>query len=445
MVVLTYIFFVSHAAWKAPLAGLGSIEAKCVLPNQGCTAPAQGTSFIDASGKAKQGIVTGLSAGTTYDCYVVADPKLLKMDKCSKPVRITTLASPTFVYKSSVTPVPIGRKLLQTLTSDTSRCFIGPTGNFTDCVNSGLDNDTVIVGGVVDPNKQFITFDRSSASDPSLNDNFTTCAISPEGIIDSNTCVTAYSPPAGYGVAGYAFDALARRVWFKLSGQNGVMKKEAPAAGKFSVDTLEETSSLVTFNGYAGDMFATCAINAQGEYTGCTQSQPVPGLSFVVGSTPDASGFYTSNRTVYGTSFCQNAFACSPVTGIPTVNGTTVQTESMIFLTDNVVYLFGYSNHTFPTYRCNVANPTTFANCQKVFEEPGKGQALFAPANNGLNAYVVEINPADTQRSARSTLAPQLFVCDVNQATGVFENCKPISNDPSFLETLPIFSSPIVF
>ena len=99
MVVLTYIFFVSHAAWKAPLAGFGSIEAKCVLPNQGCTAPAQGTSFVDASGKAKQGTVTGLSTATTYDCYVVADPKLLTKDKCSKPVRITTLASPTLVYR----------------------------------------------------------------------------------------------------------------------------------------------------------------------------------------------------------------------------------------------------------------------------------------------------------------------------------------------------------
>jgi hypothetical protein len=431
MVVLTYIFFVSHAAWKAPLAGLGSIEAKCVLPNQGCTAPAQGTSFIDASGKAKQGIVTGLSAGTTYDCYVVADPKLLKMDKCSKPVRITTLASPTFVYKSSVTPVPIGRKLLQTLTSDTSRCFIGPTGNFTDCVNSGLDNDTVIVGGVVDPNKQFITFDRSSASDPSLNDNLTTCPINPAGIIDSDTCVTAYSPPAGYGADEYTFDALARRVWFKLIGKNGAVKKEAGGQ-----------RAPPNFN-----IFATCAINAQGEYTGCTQSQPVPGLSYVVGSTPDASGFYVANVTANGTLFCQNDFSCSPVAGLPTVNGTTVETESVSFLTDNVVYFVGESNNTYTTYTCNVQNPTTFTDCQKVFEEPGKGQALFAPANNGLNAYVVEIYPSDQadRRSARALRAPQFLVCDVNQSTGVFENCKPISNDPSFLDTLPIFSSPIVF
>jgi len=408
MVVLTYIFNISHAAWKAPLAGLGSIEAKCVLPNQGCTAPAQGTSFMDASGKAKQGTVTGLSAGTTYDCYVVADPKLLKMDKCSKPVRITTLASPTFVYKSSVTSVTSGRKLLQTFTVDTSRCFIGPTGNFTDCVNSGLDNDTVIENGAVDPNKRFITFSSIYASAPKLsNDNLTTCPINPAGIIDSNTCVTAYSPPAGYGVAGYTFDSLARRVWFTLIGNNG----------------------------YAGDMFATCAINAQGEYTGCTQSQPVPGLSYVVGSTPDASGFYVANVTANGTLFCQNDFSCSPVTGLPTVNGTTVQTDLMVFLTDNVVYFWGESG-TYVTYRCNRPNPTTFTNCQNLFAEPGKLQVLIAPANNGLNAYVVEIY---------STLPQQVVVCDVNQVTGVFENCKPISSDPASIGKLPIFSSPIVF
>ena len=205
------------------------------------------------------------------------------------------------------------------------------------------------------------------------------------------------------------------------------------------MDILEETSSRVTFNGYAGDMFATCAINAQGEYTGCTQSQPVPGLSFIIGSSPDASGFYTANLTANGTSFCQNDLSCSPVTGLPSVNGTTVLADLMTFLTDNVVYFFGSSDNTFATYRCNVQNPTTFTDCQKVFEEPGKGQALFAPANNGLNAYVIKIYYADAQS------APQFLVCDVNQSTGVFENCESLSNDPGFLDTLPIFSSPIVF
>jgi hypothetical protein len=435
MVVLTYIFFVSHAAWKAPLAGFGSIEAKCVLPNQGCTAPAQGTSFVDASGKAKQGTVTGLSTATTYDCYVIADPKLLKKDKCSKPVRITTLASPTLVYKSSVTPVTNGRNLPGYFTS---RCFIGPTGNFTDCVNSGLDNDTVIFGGVVDPNKRFITFESYSVSDPIFDGNLTTCSISPAGIIDSNTCVTAHSPPAGYESNDYEFDSLARRVWFKLNATGARLLGDIQ--GKDSNDMTQRY-----LNEYFGDMFGTCAINAQGEYTGCTQSR-VPGLSFIVGTSPDASGFYGVNATAKGTSFCQNDFSCSAVAGIPIINDAAVKPDYMKFLTDNVVYFVGSdlsegSDNTSATYRCNVPNPTTFTNCQKVFEDPDNIQALLAPANNGLNVYIVEYDPSDDEIL---TFATELFVCDVNQVTGIFENCKP-SNDPEFGGPDLIASYPIVF
>ena len=343
MVVLTYILFVSHAALKSPVSGFWSIEAKCVLPNQGCTAPAQGTSFVDASGKAKQGTVTGLSTATTYDCYVIADPKLLKKDKCSKPVRITTLALPTLVYKSSVTPVSSGRKLLQTFTVDTSRCFIGPTGNFTDCVISGLDNDTIILDGAVDPNRQFITFSSSSASDPSVPSyNLTTCPISPAGIIDSNTCVTAYSPPAGYGADEYTFDSLARRVWFRLFNATEARgMKEAPSAATFVGDTQRKNSNDMTqryLDEIPGDIYGTCAINAQGEYTGCTQALFPLELGVIKGTSPDASGFYVSNFDSRGREFCQNDFACSAVTVILPGNETT-SVLTIRFLTDNVVYL----------------------------------------------------------------------------------------------------------
>ena len=154
-----------------------------MLPNQGCDAPAQGTPFVDASGKAKQGTVTGLSLSSTYDCYAIADPKLLKKDKCSKPVRITTLGSSTLVYTTRVTQGDGRRKLLQdSSTALTSRCFVGPTGNFTECIDSGLDNNTVIYGGVVDPNKQFIVFDSYSlTNETSSYGNMTTCSLSPAG------------------------------------------------------------------------------------------------------------------------------------------------------------------------------------------------------------------------------------------------------------------------
>jgi hypothetical protein len=428
-----HILYLSHAAWKSPVAGLGSIEAKCVLPNQGCTAPAQGTSFVDASGKAKQGTVTGLSTATTYDCYVVADPKLLTKDKCSKPVRITTLASPTLVYKSSVTPVTNGRKLLQNTTVYTSRCSIGPTGDFTDCVNSELDNDTIIENGVVDPNKQFITFGSPTLSGPDplvANDNLTTCAISPAGIIDSNTCVTAYSPPGGFDF--YGFDRLARRVWFSLSNDTDKRLFE-DIQGKDS-DEMTQRSLME----YPGDIYTTCAINAKGEYIGCTQSQPVPGLANLFGQSLDASGFYVGNVTSKGLAFCQNDFACNAVTGIPVGNDTIpVAGTEAVFLTANVVYFVRKtkSNNAYSTYRCKVQNPTTFTDCQTVFESLDTILNLLEPANNGLNAYVYEI---DDKGSTENDII--ISICDVNQVTGVFENCKQISTAPQ-----PIFSFPIVF
>ena len=70
---------------------------------------------------------------------------------------------------------------------------------------------------------------------------------------------------------------------------------------------------------------------------------------------------------------------------------------------------------------------------------------LLAPANNGLNAYVYE----EKKLGFTEEFEVKLLICDVNQVTGLFENCKSLSNDPEFLSTSPeaerLFSSPIVF
>ena len=398
-----------------------------MLPNQGCDAPAQGTPFVDASGKAKQGTVTGLSLSSTYDCYAIADPKLLKKDKCSKPVRITTLGSSTLVYTTSVTQVNGRRKLLQgSSTALTSRCFVGPTGNFTECIDSGLDNNTVIYDGVVDPNKQFIVFDSYSLNSPSSFEGLITCPLSPAGIIDPTTCMDAYTPPSGYE-AEFVFDPLARRVWFVLYPKG---------------------------RGYSDDLLGTCAITAQGEFTGCAQSQAFEGTAIIPGSSPDASGFYVKNFTQAGEvfAFCKNdlSLPCDAVTGIPVLGGDENFVDSVRFLTDSVVYFtasmtnFTTWDTTYITYRCNANNPTTFTECQKVFEAPDMLLELVAPANGGSNAYVLEDNFASMSND------PVLKVCDVNQGTGVFENCKVVLGTEYFggkpeLYPYLVTSSPIVF
>ena len=221
------------------------------------------------------------------------------------------------------------------------------------------------------------------------------------------------------------FDPLARRVWFVLYPK-----------------------------GYSDDLLGTCAITAQGAFTGCAQSQASSGFAYIPGSSPDASGFYVNNFTQAGDvfAFCKNdlSLPCDAVRGFPVLGGDENSVDYVRFLTDSVVYftasVFNYTTcgTTYITYRCNANNPTTFTECQKVFEAPDMLLELYAPANGGSNAYVLEDNFASMSND------PVLKVCDVNQGTGVFENCKVVLG-PEYFGGMPelylylVTSSPIVF
>ena len=133
------------------------------------------------------------------------------------------------------------------------------------------------------------------------------------------------------------------------------------------------------------------------------------------------------------------------MTGFPVLGGDENSWDSVRFLTDSVVYFTATVTNittwdtTYITYRCNANNPTTFTECQKVFEASDVSLELYAQANGGSNAYVIEENSA-------------LKVCDVNQGTGVFENCKVVLGPEYFgnyhyngLYLYLVTSSPIVF
>ena len=425
------------------------MEVKCVLPGQACTAQSQGTPFVDPTGKAKRGTVADLYSSTSYDCYVIADQKVVKKEKCSKPVRITTLGLPTFVFTSSVTNI-IGRKLMQGPVISTDRCFVGSNGNFTSCVSSGLV-DTFIVDGVVSPQKQWLSFSGFTLAGNAVTyKNITTCPLGPFGRTFLPRCDVSYTAPTGYEFITTAFDPLGRRVWFSLTPAPG--RRSLPTSGGTVRESLSNTlpmnnlvqrmkerqgknSVVATIQTAPDDYFGTCAIDAQGVYSSCTQSAPVP-YANLVGPGQDTSGFYATNSTTGALQFCPNDMSdCSSVSGVSPF----LEVFQLRFLTNTQAYLTAYNitSNYYVTLRCDVVNPTTFSNCQTVFDDPYDIVLLLNPANNGANAYTFAVDFFNSKISYE--------VCSVAPSTGFFENCTAISDALPFFITSPAFSSPITF
>lgn len=441
--------------WRISALGFKSLEAKCVLAGQGCNAQTQGSSFVDPTGKAKGGTVTGLLPDTPYDCYVVADPKIGKKDACSKPLRIITLASPPLVYHPALSTPNFGRKMLVGDTITTNRCIISSGGNFTRCIDAGTI-DTYIVDGAVSPQKQWLAYAAytSEGSQSFVLRNITTCALGLIGRIDNQTCITSYESPQGYDIVGTAFDPLGRRVWFALS-QNTV-RRSSPAAHRGSFEPLtgvdsgitmlqrlqsrkDQAITQATFSTMVAsdDFFGTCEISTQGVFSGCTRSLGVE-EALLVGPSRDARGFYALNTTAGNTlSFCGNdlSLPCSPVSGLPAG----IEGYHLRFLTESVVYITGYNStaNMYVTTRCTVVDSTLFSNCQEVLMDLYHLMLLNAPANNGANAYILDVDFIN-QRVTND-------VCDVEQDTGGFENCTILTSALPFSISSPVFSFPITF
>ena len=172
-------FIENVSVWKINPVAVKSVEAKCVLPGEACTAPAQGDTFVDTRGVSWKGSVTNLFSDTSYDCFVITNRRIGR-PQCSKPVSITTKLLPPYVYSSNnVTPnssLPASYK--------TERCFVGKNGNLADCMDTSLTDELAIVVGVVDPQKRWITFANNNIQ--------VTCPIGPMGTIDASECQTTY-------------------------------------------------------------------------------------------------------------------------------------------------------------------------------------------------------------------------------------------------------------
>lgn len=428
------------------------MEAKCVLPGQECTAQSQGTSFVDPTGKARQGTVVDLVSSTSYDCYVIAHQNFGpgKRQKCSKPVRISTLSSPTIVFKSSVS-ITARRRLLQTAVVSSSRCLLDSSGNFTSCVDSGIAGSPVIIDGVVGQQNQWMTYSGFFLS-PGVSfayKNMSTCPLNPLGISDTSVCDVSYSAPSGYQIFNTAFDPLARRVWFSLTPESS--KRSLPTSGGSFSDMIPKNnliqkmkeklqqgvveSSTVTVQVAPEDYYGTCGIDPQGVYSNCVQSTAVQSAA-LVGPGQDANGFYSTNSSTYLLEWCGNdmVFPCSVVSGIPF----NFEVLHLRFLTDTEVYLTGYSNNSnYVTTRCTFENSTTFSNCQTAFDDPYRIVLLLNPANSAANAYTLVV---DTY-----TYDVTYDVCNVAPITGAFENCTAVADALPFLVTSPAFSFPITF
>lgn len=68
--------------------------------------------------------------------------------------------------------------LLESSVGVTNRCFLDHGGTFTECIHSGLGDDTVIDGGVVDLQKRWLTFPRSSVEfEAFVSTHVTICGI----------------------------------------------------------------------------------------------------------------------------------------------------------------------------------------------------------------------------------------------------------------------------
>ena len=405
-----------------------------MLPGEACTAPAQGDTFVDTRGVSWKGSVTNLFSDTSYDCFVITNRRIGR-PQCSKPVSITTKLLPPFVYSSNnVAPnssLPASYK--------TERCFVGKNGNLADCMDTSLSNELAIVVGVVDPQKRWITF----------ADNIqVTCPIGPMGTIDASECQTTYEPPNNFIIGTATFDPLAKRAWFAIYPNISSRSSRIPSkltetpitqylsqrveAKSENIQQAEERAS--NYDGY----IVTCGIDALGKYTGCTQSDPID-FPYLAGASQALNGYYLSNYSNYNKlQFCQNdqLFPCANITGIP---------EEMAvfyvqFFTDKYAYLTGSNSTSQITVRCIVRGATEFSDCNTVYASPGSLTVLQS-ANDGANAYnVVYYSDPNAEFEA------QIFVCDVNQADGTFEDCNAIlSYGPGQYRTDPIFSSPIIF
>ena len=435
------------------MLGFKSLEAKCVLADQGCTAQAQGSSFVDPTGKAKVGTVTGLIPGTFYDCYVVADPRVGKKDTCSKPVRIFTL-TPPLVFYPALSTNSIGRKMLAGEIITTNRCFIGSGGNFTKCIDAGTV-DTYILDGVVNPQKEWVVYPAFMLQSGLAVTDITTCSLSPLGRINTETCVSSYKPPENYVIEDLVADPLGRRVWFMISPAGGRRSLPAVSRGtsesflgfesvngilqrlKSKKDQAINESSFISMTA-SDDYLGTCAISPQGVLSECAQSVGVSVVN-VAGPGRDASGFYIANSTAGSSNlaFCGNdlSLPCTPVSGLPA----NVDVYYLRFLTESVAYISGFNSTSYFlfTARCTVVDSAVFANCQVTMESSFGLQLLNAPANNGGNAYILTVD----------FIAPTVTndVCIVEQGTGVFVNCTVLTPALPFALTSPVFSFPITF
>lgn len=433
------------------ITGHRALEAKCVLAGQGCRALAQGTSFVDPTGKATEGTVTDLLSGTSYDCFLVSDQKLGKKGKCSKPIRITTLLQPTLVYKTSLSVInstTTGRAITYDFSTD--RCLVGAGGNFTDCMKSGME-DTVIYQGVVSPQKRWISFAGFRVSTGFRLRNMLTCPLGAVGDVDFKSCVISYAVPKGYAFTNVVYDPYGRRVWFAMgisrtrqsaneNSLDSVSKSTANILLESIHDIRQSIGSKPTARSNATGYFGTCSINRQGVFSDCALSMPLP-RPFLVGPGQDTNGFYGAKPITISEGlnllYCQNDFSvpCSLVSGVPV----DFSTFYLRFLTNTVVYLSGLDvarTNSF-TYRCIVVNQTAFTNCQKIFEDSNGDLLLDAPANNGTQAYVFEANY--TIQSANFN------ICDVDTNTAIIENCTVVSPSSTVLLNNLAFSSPIAF
>lgn len=427
------------AGWETIPFGVKFLEAKCVLPGEACTAPAQGNTFLDPRGKAQKGVVTDLYSDTSYDCFVIVNGRF-GPPKCSERVRITTEPLPPFVYSSSQA-IPDGRRrVLQDPSYVTERCVVGMFGNFTDCIDSGLDSNLIIVLGVVDPRKRWISF---------ADETCHTCSIGPLGTINSSSCQIGYAPPENYALGLGIYDPLGTRVWLAIYALQTTRSSPLISKGNvFGTRHFSQRRGKLSSNAVATertandpkDYYVTCSIDAQGMYTGCTQSAPVT-YAFLVGPSPDSSGYYANNMLFdYTLQFCQNEplFSCTNVTGIPQ----DMEISSLSFLTDTVVYLSGEnaSSSNRITARCDLVSATEFTDCNLVYESADSSIDLLQVANDGANAYILRFD------YVASSYNVSINVCDVNQANGSFEKCTGVlSYDPGQYSTNPIFSSPIIF
>lgn len=369
---------------------------------------------------------------------------MLKKDKCSKAVRITTPGSlSTLVFTSSLISIG-GHGRAITANVDTTRCFLTGTGNFTSCVDAGLGNEILLASGAVDPNKQWITFESKYDWSMRFDSKLRTCNINIVGTIDAESCRAAYTPPPQHRIRSVYIDPLARRAWIFLLPPS-YSRSSAMPPRRNGMDLIPEkalpidqaqTSQSRDANGTLA-LYVTCAIDAQGEYTGCFQKQISTSNWTVVGPSQDASGIYIYDEVDLQMYFCENNLPLpyDLVSSIPAV-----EPYSMRFFSKSVVYFVGYnvSLDTYATYRCNVLNNTVFIDCMSIYSEPYGYQVFYYPANNGTNAYIAQVG--------RNPTTGLFQICDADPTSGIFDNCTTVFDDPvSLYFSYPMFSFPILF